>query len=163
MGRSNLLNWTTNLSLVVLEFFPLGTKELADLAWGYPVNTARTAMTTTLTETSIWIFRLDSFSPVLAEEHVGREGALGTALGLGFSALCGLCLALFSGLALWTNKSEHCVRGGIIQGQDAHMWYVWVGSGEVGCTNPWFGFLGHLEGKIRVSDGLDTSWTRENE
>ena len=127
MGRSNLLNWTTNLSLVVLEFFPLGTKELADLAWGYPVNTARTAMTTTLTETSIWIFRLDSFSPVLAEEHVGREGALGTALGLGFSALCGLCLALFSGLALWTNKSEHCVRGGIIQGQDAHMWYVWVG------------------------------------
>ena len=136
MGRSNL-NSTTNLPLVVVEFFPLGTEKLADLAWGHPVNTARTAMTRTLTETSIWVFRLDSLSPVLAEEHVGREGALGTALGLGFSALCGLCLALFGGLALWTKQREHCVRGGIIQGAGwAYVVCMGGGQGAVGVHGP---------------------------
>ena len=53
-----------------------------------------------LTETSVGVFSLDAFSPVLREEHVGRESTLG-GLGilLGFASPRGF-FNLFSSLAL---------------------------------------------------------------
>lgn len=43
-----------DLFLLVIEFLPLGTEKLADLA-----------------KPSIWVLGLDPLAPVLGEEHVG--------------------------------------------------------------------------------------------
>ena len=53
-----------------------------------------------LTEASVGVLSLDTFSPVLREEHVGRESTLGS-LGvlLGFASPRGF-FNLFSSLAL---------------------------------------------------------------
>lgn len=46
-----------------------------------------------LTEASIWVLGLDSFPPILTEEHICRERTLGcTPLGLGGLSLGGLAL-----------------------------------------------------------------------
>lgn len=51
-----------------------------------------------LTERGLGVLRLDALSPVLAEEHEGRHGTLGTGLVLG--GAFGLGARLFSGFAL---------------------------------------------------------------
>ena len=55
------------------------------------------------TEASIGVLSLDTFTPILAEEHVRGQGALGRVLVL-LALAAAAALLLVGGLALWTKS-----------------------------------------------------------
>ena len=92
----------TNLLLLVVELLPLCSEQLPNLTCKSCSSTyayMSIAQKKKITKASIWVLGLDSLTPVLAKEHVGRQctlWCLGVLLGLGTRSL----LCLFRGLAL---------------------------------------------------------------
>ena len=99
----------TYLLLLVIELLPSRAEELANLACKNPkriqsaprIHAYMHSQDTELrTETRVRVFRLDAFPPVLAEEHVRRQGALGCVAILAALLRLRALLGLLSGLAL---------------------------------------------------------------
>ena len=110
-----------------------------------------------LTETRVRVLCLDAFSPVLAEEHVGGQGALRRILILFCLGLRSLCFALGGSTLYRAHRRHDNTCGRTVGGQRMHIWAksgLYAYSGSLRCL------LGHLHSIRHVSKTL---WTTERE